>query len=713
MHGNTQLTIGLKMRILLSYSKNHFDPSLPQEQQESWSSSASILARTLYRLLCDLGEVRYIDLTEVDLVRGDEFDLFVGIITNFTLIRSACSIRRSVLFAVNMHPLERTSILRRRISTTTPNDVRAEILNETHHYRWAASAIEEADAIICVGNAVTLKSYFERGVPLKKIKVINYGVGPSRLSLEPRRLKPPVRQLLYISSDIGLRKGFDIIEAAIRSIVSEGIPFHLDILGEALRPSYQDRVQKLVELKPDAISFHGWINSSTASYDEIVGSCDYILAPSLEEGQLGAVLDALRQGVVPISSAYTGIDFSPLGILTPNPNDPHNVVLLKSALQKSDDEIDALKAHALDYYRLFHEPFEINLRSTLNEAISGGLHPKISIVLPIFNKEQSILKLLQLLHKAADAYENVEVRIIFDGCVDRTEELVRDFYQRAQAPYEVYFETTPDIFETKSNNIGLKKSTGKYSVIIQDDNYIRDPLHLFEFAAILEKAPRIAILGGLAGVNYFPRGTTGLSGTGQIIMDDNEVYWRQDSVTDPALQDQLFEVDACMRGPLWVRSSFLEEHGYLDEIYAPFYQDDIDLCFRAKSNGYRVFAMLANVENRQLTMSAYGADRAAMVRRVTRRNTDQFYARYTPSVEKNYLRTLRPPFPKPSEAPDNRSIIVRLREDASENITAMREELQFQAKRWLRGVVKLMRIVDRHLFGAAIAESRRRRREGG
>jgi hypothetical protein len=123
--------------------------------------------------------------------------------------------------------------------------------------------------------------------------------------------------------------------------------------------------------------------------------------------------------------------------------------------------------------------------------------------------------------------------------------------------------------------------------------------------------------------------------------------------------------------------------------------------------------MLANVENRQLTMSAYDANRAAMVRRVTRRNTDQFYARYTPSVEKNYLRTLRPTFPKPSEAPDNRSVIVRLREDASENITAMREELQFQAKRWLRGVVKLMRIADRRLFGGAVAENRRRRREGG
>jgi glycosyltransferase involved in cell wall biosynthesis len=359
------------MRILLSYSRNHFDPSLPQKQQENWGSSASILARTLYRLLCDLGEVRYIDLTEVDLVRGDEFDLFVGVITNFTLIRSACRIRRSVLFAVNMHPLERTSILRRRISTTTPSDVRAEILNETHHYRWAASAIKEADAIICVGNAVTLKSYFERGVPLKKIKVINYGVGPCS-SLEPRRPKPPVRRLLYVSSDIGLRKGFDIIEAAIRSIVSEGIPFHLDILGKALCPSYQDRVQKLVELKPEAIRFHGWINSSTTSYDEIVSSCDYILAPSLEEGQLGAMLDALRLCVVPISSAYTGIDFSPLGVLSPDPNDPHNVVLLKSALQKSDDEIDALKAHALDYYQLFHEPFEINLKSTLIDAFSGG-----------------------------------------------------------------------------------------------------------------------------------------------------------------------------------------------------------------------------------------------------------------------------------------------------------------------------------------------------
>jgi GT2 family glycosyltransferase len=234
------------------------------------------------------------------------------------------------------------------------------------------------------------------------------------------------------------------------------------------------------------------------------------------------------------------------------------------------------------------------------------------------------------------------VHIIFDGCVDATEEKVRYFYE-AKKDYPVTFEVTPDIFEVKTNNIGLKKSKGDYCIIMQDDTYIDDPSLFMEAVCFLDKAPRVAILGCLAGVNFYPRGTEALTGKGQIKIKPDEVYLRQDAVTDPLLKARFFEVDACMRGPLIIRREFLLQYGYLDEVYAPLYNDDMDICFRAKEKGYKVFAMLGAVRNASLTMAKYDAEKGAYFSKIQKRNTDIFYSRYTPSVDKRYMRVLRTP----------------------------------------------------------------------
>ena len=92
------------MKILLSYSRRHFDPDLPPAEHRYWGSSASILARTLHALLSELGEVTYVDTSELTRVRGQSFDLFVGIINNFSAFLDACKIERAVCLVVNQHP---------------------------------------------------------------------------------------------------------------------------------------------------------------------------------------------------------------------------------------------------------------------------------------------------------------------------------------------------------------------------------------------------------------------------------------------------------------------------------------------------------------------------------------------------------------------------------------------------------------------------------
>ncbi|MGO4181187.1 NAD-dependent epimerase/dehydratase family protein [Paenibacillus sp. TAF43_2] len=92
-------------------------------------------------------------------------------------------------------------------------------------------------------------------------------------------------------------------------------------------------------------------------------------------------------------------------------------------------------------------------------CLNGNLYLKISITLPVLNKEATIVPLIAELHRAVSEYKNAELRIIFDGCYDQIEYVVKQFFQTVQVDYSIAYETTPNIFEIKTNNIGLKKSS--------------------------------------------------------------------------------------------------------------------------------------------------------------------------------------------------------------------------------------------------------------
>jgi glycosyltransferase involved in cell wall biosynthesis len=622
------------MKILLSYSKLHFDPQLTPEQHKYWGSSASILARTLYEELSLMGEVTYIDAWKYDEadIAGISFDLFVGIVSNFETIMNSCGgVARSVLWAVNMHPEERNFLLQTFVDNERiPREAVAE--DDFQSAESLLGSIHSADFILSVGGTNVYNSYIKHGVPATKVKMLNYGVGVAgKLSTKPNK----VRTFTYVSSSIGLRKGFDTIVALTDQLNGTNLPYKLNIIGLPSTKYYEKALKKLVAENPKTATWHGWVDSVSKEYDRLLEESDFIVYPSIEEGQAGTVIDAIRRGVVPIVSSNTGIDFSPLGTLELRTDSIINKRIITKAVGLKQADVLALRKKALEYYKEYHQDFIGPLKEALVGAVNGQVYPKIGVVLPIFNKEKTIESLLEHLDASLRTYGNAELHIIFDGCKDKSKKVVEKFF-RKHTPYLVTFESTPDIFEVKTNNIGLRKTDGKYGIIIQDDNYIYDPYAFIEAVSFLDKNPTAVVLGGLAGVNYYPRGTK-LNGPGQIAQDKNETYWRQDEKTDPSLKHKIFEVDACMRGPLILRKSFLEEHGYLDEVYAPFYMDDMDIGMRAKQAGYKVYCMIMNVENKSLTVATYDTSaRQKFWQDTMDRNTDIFYKRWKPSTTKDY-----------------------------------------------------------------------------
>nr|WP_231134157.1 glycosyltransferase [Motilibacter deserti] len=633
---------------MLSYSTYHFDPERPPDEHEHWASSASILARTLHAILGRMGEVIYVDAFTVPLetLAAQQFDVCVGIVDRFDEISRASGARVNVVLAVNSHPRHRTAALRAAVADWG--------LPETALAEWdlpdaaaMSTAISRADAVICVGNTTVLNTYLANGVPPAKVKVVNYGTGPS---LPDAAGGAEPSEFVHVASEIGLRKGFDIVHELFTSQGFVSSSARLTVIGRPVTPFHEQKLAHLQDVLGDRLTAAGWVESSSAAYDRALRRAAFVVSPALEEGQAGAVLDAMRRGAVPLLTPQTGIDFSPLGWLEPRLGSAANAEALRQAVGLDPAGLARLRAKTLDYYRGFHEEFEGPLEEAVRGALHGELHPKVSVTLPVFNKEGTIRGLLGYLDRALKAYPAGELHVVLDGCKDQTEQVVRRFYAGRRS-YPVTFEVTPDIFEVRTNNIGLRKSTGKYCVILQDDNYVYDRSLFYEAVTFLDKNPRIAVLGCLAGVNLYPRGTTGLDGPGQVVMSDVEVYWRQDARTDPALGRKFFQVDACMRGPLVLRKSFLEEHGYLDEAYAPFYMDDMDIAMRATSLGYQVYAMLGDVENRSLTIANYDDARNEFWERTIRAGADLFYSRWTPSVDKDYLQVERVPVADPRRLP--------------------------------------------------------------
>lgn len=627
------------MNILLVYSKVHFDPDLPQEKQKRWGSSASILARTLYHILGQKGKLTYIHFDKHATVKGEHFDLVVAISNGIADLFKYVSFDKFVFFSVNMSMCERNQILTNFICDHGLNS--KELLkNGDLVDEQSMEYIGQADYILGVGNNAVLNSYLKYGIDAAKIKMLNYGIPDTILSIS--QSVESRKRFIYVASDIGLRKGFDLVYDLFSGL-NKG-DCELTIIGSAFSPYYQAKLDALQKILGNRCQYYGWIESNSAEYDAILKAQDFLVFPSLEEGQAGTVLDCMVRGVIPIVTPAAGFDFSPLGFLDAALDSQQNKGILKKAMQLSSDAVNQLKEKTLEYYKEMHASFERSFEEAIDAIITQqSLYPKISVTLPIFNKEKTIIPLLECLDRACTAYKNVELHIFFDGCVDQSEALVREFFD-SHLGYEVSFENTPDIFEVKTNNLGLKKSTGKYAVILQDDIFIYDDQIFFEAVSFLEKNSHCVILGGLAGVNFYPLGTKNLSGQGQISMTENEVYWRQDAETDPKYKNQIFEVDACMRGPLFIRKDFLEQHGYLDEAYVPLYNDDMDLCFRAKSKGFKVYCMLLNVGKVGSSMAHNDKAHREWSQKIIRTNTKTFYSRYIPGVEKNYLRLERIPF---------------------------------------------------------------------
>lgn len=126
-------------------------------------------------------------------------------------------------------------------------------------------------------------------------------------------------------------------------------------------------------------------------------------------------------------------------------------------------------------------------------------------------------------------------------------------------------------------NRGVKKAQGKYVMILNDDVFLKDKSYQRAFFCF-EKNPN------LFGIGFLQEERN------KNLVGKNIIFWKRGMFFHSKAEDLTFGLTGWAEGGAWIvdREKFLFLGGF-DEIYSPFYWEDIDLCYRAYKNGWVVY----------------------------------------------------------------------------------------------------------------------------
>jgi len=203
--------------------------------------------------------------------------------------------------------------------------------------------------------------------------------------------------------------------------------------------------------------------------------------------------------------------------------------------------------------------------------------PTVSVVIPACNH---VAVTAGCLRSIADTwFESLKVQIIVvdDASFDETFELA------AALPGLECVRNGANVGFVRSCNRGAALARGKYICFLNNDTIVKDGW-LDYLVSRAESEENIGIVGPKL---LYPDGT--LQEAGGIIWRDGTGwnYGRNDDPKDPRF-NYVRDVDYCSGAVLLVRTSLFRMIGGFSEAFVPAYYEDVDICFAARSFGYRV-----------------------------------------------------------------------------------------------------------------------------
>jgi glycosyltransferase involved in cell wall biosynthesis len=127
---------------------------------------------------------------------------------------------------------------------------------------------------------------------------------------------------------------------------------------------------------------------------------------------------------------------------------------------------------------------------------------KVSVVIPVFNKEKWIVQTLQSV--ASQTYENWECLIVDDGSTDKSFSLINSFTDATKGNWKVI--TTANSGQSHARNVGIEHSTGDLLAFLDaDDLWLPEKLQVQ--VDLLNQQPQVDAL--FSGYAIFEMGQVG------------------------------------------------------------------------------------------------------------------------------------------------------------------------------------------------------------
>ncbi len=192
----------------------------------------------------------------------------------------------------------------------------------------------------------------------------------------------------------------------------------------------------------------------------------------------------------------------------------------------------------------------------------------VSIVVLNWNGRELLERCLSSLKKNT-RYTDYEVILVDNGSEDGSQTLVRKNF-----PDIKLIENEKNLGFSRGVNKGLKIAKGEYLFLLNNDTEVTEGW-LSELVKVARSDPSIGIVGCKL---IFPDGTVQHAGG----------YMTSAGIAKHYTSGVQREVEFVTGGALLIKREVIKKIGFLDEKFSPFYFEDIDWCFRAKKNGYKV-----------------------------------------------------------------------------------------------------------------------------
>ncbi|GAH28176.1 unnamed protein product [marine sediment metagenome] len=173
--------------------------------------------------------------------------------------------------------------------------------------------ISNADAIIGFGNKFTVSTWgkFFSG-PIYMVN--NYGFKETKFIWSSRDYTVAKKNFVFFGGGHLMRKGLDLL----LEVFSKYSDLNLYVCGlfdydEEFKKCYYKELYQTKNIHPI-----GWVQVNSKRYEELIKKCAYIIHPSCEEGQPGAVVQCMYSGLIPIVSKESGVDVDAFGITLEN-----------------------------------------------------------------------------------------------------------------------------------------------------------------------------------------------------------------------------------------------------------------------------------------------------------------------------------------------------------------------------------------------------------